>query len=463
MLKNGIPLALGLLLVALDAFAGAADSSSASGSTSLLEAFRKGKVSGRFRYYFMYTDHPGNLTDYYAHAAGGAIKFETGRLYHFQLGTGSSFTYNLASSDLAAPDPKTGQPNRYEIGLFDIQNPKNTSNLFRLEELYLKYNLSVGDITAGKQAINTPFINPQDGRMRPTFADGLLTHLHFGKTTIDGGWLYGISPRSTQRWYFIDQSIGLYPVGVNPDGTKSGYYGNVHSKGIALVNLTQQLTTAIKLSFSEQFVENMFNTALLQVNYEPKLSEKSKLLFAAQATRQDAVNDGGNADPAKTYFEKGGRSWVFSGRIGFKNPHWDASANYTRITADGSYLMPREWGRDHFFTFMPRERNEGAGDVHAVMGKVAYTFNIPGLRAELAAGHFEMPDVKNYRLNKYSQPAYNQYNIDLRYAMPGFLKGADVQLLYVYKQATGNTYGNDKYIFNRVNMSLVNLIVNYSF
>jgi hypothetical protein len=154
---------------------------------------------------------------------------------------------------------------------------------------------------------------------------------------------------------------------------------------------------------------------------------------------------------------------VFSGRICFKSEHWDASVNYTRITADGRYLMPREWGRDHFFTFMPRERNEGAGDVHAVMGKVAYVFNIPGLRAELAAGHFEMPDVKNYRLNKYGQPAYNQYNADVRYAFHGLLKGADVQLLYVYKQATGNTYNNDKYVFNRVNMSLVNLMVNYSF
>jgi len=462
MLRNKILFALGLAIITMQALAGAPDSISA-GNTSILDAFRKGKVSGRFRYYYMYTDNAGSLTDYYAHAAGGAVKFETGQFHRFQLGAGSSFTYNLASSDLSVPDPKTGMPNRYEIGLFDLGDPKNTSNMFRLEELYLKYNLHIGDIVAGKQAINTPFINPQDGRMRPTFADGLLTHLHFGKTTIDGGWLYGIAPRSTQRWFFIDQSIGWYPVGVNTGGTKSGYFGNLHSKGIALVNLTQQLTPEIKLYCSEQFVENMFNTAMLQVNYEPQLSAKSKLIFAAQATRQGAVNDGGNADPAKTYFEKGGKSWVFSGRIGFKNDRWDASVNYTRITADGRYLMPREWGRDHFFTFMPRERNEGSGDVHAVMAKAAYLFNIPGLRTELAAGHFELPDVKNFRLNKYGQPAYNQYNADLRYAFRGVLKGADVQLLYMYKQATGKTYGNDKYVFNKVNMSSVNVIVNYNF
>jgi hypothetical protein len=30
--------------------------------------------------------------------------------------------------------------------------------------------------------------------------------------------------------------------------------------------------------------------------------------------------------------------------------------------------MPREWGRDPFY-FMPRERNEGYGDVNAIMTK----------------------------------------------------------------------------------------------
>ena len=38
-----------------------------------------------------------------------------------------------------------------------------------------------------------------------------------------------------------------------------------------------------------------------------------------------------------------------------------------------------------------------------------------------------------------------------------------VQLLYMYKQDTGETYDNDKYVFNRVNMSSVNVIVNYNF
>ena len=86
--------------------------------------------------------------------------------------------------------------------------------------------------------------------------------------------------------------------------------------------------------------------------------------------KQDAVNAGGNNDPAKAYFKKGTKSFSFGGRAGWKNNKWETSLNYTRITAKGKYLMPREWGRDPFFTFLPRERNEGFGDVDAIMAKI---------------------------------------------------------------------------------------------
>lgn len=46
-----------------------------------------------------------------------------------------------------------------------------------------------------------------------------------------------------------------------------------------------------------------------------------------------------------------------------------------------------------FFTFMPREQNDGLGDVHAMMAKVNY--NIPNARVKtsLAAGYYKLLDV----------------------------------------------------------------------
>lgn len=433
-------------------------------SSSLLSAFRRGQVSGHFRYYFMSTDNKKGLTDYHAHAVGGGIKFETARFKNFQLGVSGFFVFNIGSSDLAVPDAKTSQMNRYEVGLFDIEDPANKSDIDRLEELYIKYHFKNSSITFGKQLLNTPFINLQDGRMRPTEAEGFWLEINqFKKIKLQLGYLYGISPRSTVKWYTAGESIGLYPAGVNTNGLRSGYPGNIQSKGIFLMGITYQYGKYLKLQAWDQFTENVFNSALIQGDYEYSLANKSKIVAALQAVRQDAVNDGGNADPAKTYYTKRAKAYTFGSKIGWKNDRWETTINYNRITKHGRYLMPREWGRDPFFTFLPRERNEGLGDVHALVGKVNYKIPAMRLTSSFAFGHYDLPEVNNYALNKYGLPSYNQLNIDLRYKFSGFLKGLETQLLYVHKAKTGNSFDNDKYVINKVDMNLWNFVLNYQF
>jgi hypothetical protein len=433
-------------------------------STSLLSAFKRGHVSGHFRYYFMATQNKGDLTDYYANAVGGGIRFETAKFKNFQLGVSGFFVFNVGSSDLAIPDTKTNQLNRYEIGLFDIEDPTNKKDIDRLEELFIKYHIKNSTITFGKQLLNTPFINLQDGRMRPTEVEGLWAEINgIKKVQLQAGYLYGISPRSSVKWYKVDESIGVYPVGVNENGTKSEYAGNVNSKGIILAGFTYQQNKNLKFQLWNQYTENIFNSAMFQADYEYPLADKSKLIASFQVVRQDAVSDGGNKDAAKSYFKKGSKSMSFGGKLGWKNNRWETSLNYNRITAHGRYLMPREWGRDPFFTFLPRERNEGLGDVHAIMGKINYKLPSLRLTASAAFGFYKLPEVTNFALNKYGLPSYNQLNVDIRYQFAGLLKGLETQFLYVYKDKTGNSYDNDKYVINKVDMNLWNLVFNYQF
>jgi hypothetical protein len=42
-------------------------------TSSLLYAFKSGRVNGHFRYFFMATDNAKTLTDFYANAVGGGI------------------------------------------------------------------------------------------------------------------------------------------------------------------------------------------------------------------------------------------------------------------------------------------------------------------------------------------------------------------------------------------------------
>ena len=126
-------------------------------------------------------------------------------------------------------------------------------------------------------------------------------------------------------------------------------------------------------------------------------------------------------------------------------------------------MVPREWGREPFFTFMPRERNDGLGDVHAVMAKVNYNISKIRMKTSLAAGYYNLADVKDYRLNKYGLPSYYQINADIHYNFAGLFEGLDAQLLVVRKIKNGETYNNKKFEFNKVNMALYNFVLNYHF
>lgn len=433
-------------------------------TTSLRYAFNHGKLSGHFRYFFMATDNTAGLSDYHAHAVGGGIKYETAPFKHIRLGISGFFVFNIGSSDLAKPDPKTSQFCRYEIGLFDIQDPNNKKNIDRLEELYLKYNWKNSYLIFGRQLLNTPFINLQDSRMRPTEVGGVYGEINELKhTKIEGGYIYQLSPRSTVNWYPVGESIGIYPQGVNADGKRSGYAGNLESKAILLLGISHKYGNHFTAKLYNQLVANIFNALLLQADYTWQPEHDNQCTVAVQCIREDAVNNGGNADQTKTYFPKGGKAQTFGVQLGWTHSRWQTSLNYNRITAAGRYLSPREWGRDPFFTYLPRERNEGLGDADAVTVKAGYSIPAARLNAQAGLGYYHLPEVTHFMLNKYGLPSYIQWNMDIRYTFSKLLKGLEAQCLFVYKGRKGNTYGNDKYVFNKVDLRLWNLVLNYRF
>lgn len=433
-------------------------------SNTILYAFKKGTFHGHFRYYFMATDNTRDLTDYYANAAGGGLHYQTDKYKNFQFGVSGFYVFNIGSTDLDTIDPSTGQLNRYEIGLFDQEDPHNHKDIDRLEELFLKYHVLKGHFTLGRQLINTPFINLQDGRMRPTGVEGIWYESDkLKRTKIQGGYIYAISPRGTTKWYEVQHSIGLYPSGVNPDGSKSDYHDHVTSKGLFSLGVSHAIKPSLKVTFWDLYVDNIFNSVMAEIEYKKELKLDRTLYSAGQFIRQDAVNDGGNSDVSKTYFTPGGKSMSFGFKVGLKSKTTDFSLNYNRITSHGRYLMPREWGRDPFYTFTPRERNEGFGDVHALVLKAKKNFPKIHLKTALAGGIVNMPDVKDFRLNKYGMPSYAQVNLDVRYGFDNLLKGLDAQLLIVYKHGLGDTYGNDRFVINKVDMMMYNFVLNYHF
>ncbi len=433
-------------------------------SSTVLDVFRRSTISGHFRYFFMATNNDIPYTDYFANAIGGGLKIETAPFHHFRVGISGFYIFNIGSSDFSKPDSISKQMNRYESALFDVNNPGNKSDMDRLEELYLNYQYKGARLTFGKQMINTPFVNLQDGRMRPTGVEGLwIEARNAKKIKMELGYLYRISPRSTLSYYDIGKSIGIYSSGVNEDGSKSNYSDHLRSKGIFIAGISSESFHNTKFQIWNQWVENIFNTSMVQADFLLHKKDSHEMIAGLQSIVQIPLNHGGHEEINKSYFASKSHAFTFGAKLGWKQKNTEFSINYNRITASGRYLMPREWGREPFFTFLPRERNEGLGDVHAATLKLNYTLPSIRMKTNIGVGYYDLPSVKNYRLNKYGMPSYAQFNIDLRYEFAGLLKGFDAQLLLVHKVNASHEALAGKNVINKVDMTQVNAVLNFRY
>jgi hypothetical protein len=237
--------------------------------SAIADFFKQSKWDFHARTFFMATINEGALKDDYALAQGAGIGLVTKSIKGLQFGMSGYFNFNIISSDLSKPDSVTGLKNRYEIGQFDINNPKNKFQLLRLEELYLKYSIRKSSITLGRMNLNTPFMNPQDGRMRPTVESGIWVIIRESeKAGFTGGYIFGVSPRSTLDWFKVQSSIGIYPQGVNTDGSKSNYHDSIRSGGFLMGNIYYKPFNGLTISVWNGIFFNVMNTFLFEIKSE---------------------------------------------------------------------------------------------------------------------------------------------------------------------------------------------------
>jgi hypothetical protein len=426
---------------------------------------RYGTFEGHFRSYSMTTINHGHDPDYYAQGLGGGLAYYSPVIKGFQVGLSGFIIYNVQSSNL---ERKNGYANRYELALFDITDPQNHEDLDRLENLYLRYYLNKGQnsfLQVGKFHLNTPLLNMQDSRMRPNLQEGLWTELTFSRTIqFKGGWLWDTSPRSTIHWYGIGESVGIYGNGKAVDGSSAKYSGNVHSKGIGIGNINWTPTSTMTYQLWHYFAENLFNLSLQKIEIKKPLS-RSTLFAGVQHLWQQSISSR-NLAVSQQYIGPDEKSHVISIKAGFASMRsknsW--SLNYTRITAHGRFIFPREWGTETLYTYISRERNEGSGDVHAWMIENTKSFGRHNrLTVQSLAGVYKMAQVINYKLNKYSVPSYYHLALKGRYKFEGFFNGLEAQALYVYKGNLESDTNDHTYYHNKVKMHHLALILDYRF
>ena len=125
--------------------------------------------------------------------------------------------------------------------------------------------------------------------------------------------------------------------------------------------------------------------------------------------------------------------------------------------------MPREWGREPFYTFIARERNEGLGGVNAFTINNELRSKNKNWKLNLGYGRYYLPGTENFQLNKYGMPSYQQINIQVDHQLSGFLKNLDLQILLAWKGSIETRILKPGNTINRVNMLNTNFVINYHF
>ena len=413
-----------------------------------------------FRMFWMSTSYPNDFKDDYALGTSLSLGTKLNYAKHWELSVSYRVFANLWSSNLTSPDPVSGGGNRYEVGLFDLLNEEDRF-FGKLENLSIGYSNTNWGITAGRMAIESDWVNGQDGRLSPTGVEGAKAWFSTKDKWKLSAWAIGkMSVRGTSEWLSVGESIGVFPVGRNSTGDRSQYAGNTESDWIGILEIDKNWER-VSLAVSNTLVQNISNTIWLKSERKWK-NEKvgATWLWGAQAGFQSGLGDGGNENPLFQYKNPNDRNWAFSTRFGYQKSAWNIHLNYTKTGGKGIWLSPREWGKDAWYTFIPRERNEGFSSLDALAGFAEFSIPNSTVKTFIHLGFHWLPPLNSPSENKYNMPSYRQINIGVKYS-PKVISNLDFQLLVMNKEALGNPVLNSGQIYNKVELIHINGIVNW--
>lgn len=369
---------------------------------SFKEWFQKGNTSGLIRINMMYTFRPDSRTYHSALAVGGRLYYHSSYWKGFQLGLGGLYAYNIASTKLNSKDYQFAP--KWERQLFDLQNTSNKHDLDRLEELFVKYRYKDSYIKVGKMLVETPFVNPQDSRMKPSAFQGVWFDWQEGhRFEINGGVFNKVSPRATTEWVSIAESIGLYDRFEEPE-THSIIHKNIN---LLMLGGHYKISSNLNYHNWQYFVDQLSYVNFNQLEWITN-SFKIGVQYVFQQGRDDQQIF---TDQLNNNYNQ-----IISGQLQWRLPRLQFSYNTTLSLSDTPFIFPKEWGAEPFYTFISRHRIEGLDGSNSQALKIdLQPFNkwndlnigIYGVRTSFE----EKEDSIN---NKIKSSYFNQLSLDIQ-------------------------------------------------
>lgn len=417
-----------------------------------------GRIDLHFRQFNMYNLTGPEFDNSFANVFGGQLGYQSNEYKHFSFGLSGSFVFKMASSNLTKVDYLSGRTPRWEPQLLDMENPDN-HDIDGLEKLFVQYKTAHFLLSYGRISIESPLINPHDGRMRPNALEGTYFEFNkYKKITFSGAYFYKTSPRSTTKWEKIEDAIGLFGQGYNEDGSKAGYKHNLSSAGIFYSNINVHLSDNDFLELYNYSIQNILNTSLAK--YHKKINN---FTFDAQYLYQTALGNGGNEDDSLSYVDENHQADMFAFSVGQRVKSVEFIAQYNRISKLGRYVFPRELGFDKVIGNISRFRVEGLGNVNVYSLQFNYNPKNQNFTIKNKLTVIPNTNVDNFKYNKYNSPSSGQYNLQMNYQFHNKLEGLEVYCFYLYNFPLQDVSDRPELEFDVTNYHQFNLVLNYIF
>jgi hypothetical protein len=292
--------------------------------------------------------------------------------------------------------------------------------------------------------------------MKPFAHRGAWAHLNFdSKHEVNLGWLDGVSPRSTTEWFALDEAIGLFYNGFQPNGDIAEYHEFYPSSGIGILNYNFRREN-FQLIFYDFFMDKVMNTIWTEIGYD-----LADFHFGIQYVYQNPFSYSEDLAYSHRYVQFKENGQVLSSQLSWENYGFNLALAYTHAFDSGRFLFPKELGRDRFFTSIPRSRLEGLGNIDVFTLKAEYHLPKPDLYLGVEMQQLQGPETGNFEFNKYNVDESFQVNSHLSYHAHGFLEGLSFDVLWIYKK--NKNYTDAQSIFNKSNFNQLNFVTNFNF
>lgn len=405
----------------------------------------------------MRTDNADNLEDFSIFATYGQVGYQRKMNDWLTLGAQGNFLFNWGTDNISQRDAITGSGPIYEGNLWN-QRLMTGSADFALPAIFAEMNFGKHTLTVGRFLKDTPVINAEPWPY-PNALQGIWYKVKpVERLTVQLAGITRIAPRFSGEFEDIGESIGVGAVGVGIDGLNSSYRGNTSSDFLGIANVSFVTSDALTVDIWNYYADNVSNTFLIEPTYKV-----ADFTFKTMLILQQRVGDGGNSNPALQYMTDEKASY-FGLRAERRKGKHTLQLNFSRIGDSGRLLLPREWGKEPFYTFQRRTRVEGLSDVTSLMAKwqMDWAGENRDMRLFVTAGSNKTAGANDFARNKYLVPSAVHLATAFKYTWnSNTFKGMSLEMLFAYRFLNEELNGVENYRINRADFFHMDFILGY--